>query len=522
MKKLLAVLLSAIMVFAMVSSVMAEEVPEEYTQVKVFDGTYGFGDAEITSYTNEDQSAFYITFECFDEEQILEGTIDDGIVSVDYDLTGFVSGDAQIIWDDAVASEAAWEVIGGEAAPAEDTENAEGESEEGESEDGESPAIEMPALPTAESPDYTGEIIDYPDKELWFDSTIYGGFMNAYNIVKGNGDESFDIDAFINSELGQLTMERIKYELCLLGDNQWGSDTVIQQWADQGVVEEIHRLGGEAGEFDPNDKEGIADIYLTFVPDYMLEEGNEETYPLVIDYHGGGGSLYESIDHGFVHICYDNQFIVACPEVKGTATDYAEEHLIALIDEIEAKGYPIDRDRVYLVGHSMGGIASIYGSLCHSDAIAAIGASGCSGIFGTTMNFAIRPTEELYAAATPVPMYIQIGTCDNQQWPFPEDVLAGFNQWLKLNGCQEAVAADNLQGFTADETYEEQIDGTTYTFSDFYDSYGNKMVEAVAVTGMPHWTSYSYPTLAWDYMKQFSRGENGVLLVDGVPYDSTK
>jgi len=263
-------------------------------------------------------------------------------------------------------------------------------------------------------------------------------------------------------------------------------------------------------------------MYLTFVPEYMMEEGNEETYPLVIDYHGGGGSLFESIDHGFVHICYDNQFMVACPEVSGTATDYAEEHLMALIDELEAKGYPVDRNRIYLVGHSMGGIASIYGSLCHSDVIAAIGASGCSGIFGTTMGFAIKPTPELYEAANPVPMYLQIGTCDNQQWPFPEDVLAGFNEWLALDGCNEAAAADNLQGFTADEIHEEQIDGTTYTFSDFYDPYGNKMVEAVAVTGLPHWTSYSYPQLAWEYMKQFSRGENGMLLVNGIPFNSAE
>lgn len=376
-------------------------------------------------------------------------------------------------------------------------------------------------LPTAESEDYTGEIMDYQDKELWFDSTIYGGFMNAYSIVKGNGDESFDIDAFINSELGQLTLERIKDELCILGDNQWCSDTVIQQWAEQGVVEEVHRLDGtgsvvDPGEIDPDDKAGIQDVYLTFVPDYMMEEGNEETYPLVIDYHGGGGSLFESIDHGFVHICYENQFIVACPEANGTDTAYAEEQLMDLIDEVAAQ-YPVDRNRVYLVGHSMGGIASIYGSLCNSEAIAAIGASGCSGIFGTTMNFAVRPTEELYEAANPVPMYLQIGTCDNSQWPFQEDVLDGFNQWLTLDGCENAAAADNLLGFTPDEEYTEQIDGTEYTFGDFYDPNGNNMVRVAAVKGLPHWVSYSFSQLTWEFVKQYSRGENGQLLVNGQP-----
>ena len=49
-----------------------------------------------------------------------------------------------------------------------------------------------PAVPTQESPDYTGAIIDYPDKELWFDSTVYGGFYSAYQIMAGNGDDTFD------------------------------------------------------------------------------------------------------------------------------------------------------------------------------------------------------------------------------------------------------------------------------------------------------------------------------------------
>ena len=89
----------------------AAEADGAYTQTKVFDGTYGFGDAEITAYANDDFTAFRLTWEAFDEDQVLEGTVDDGIVTVDYDETGFMTGDAQLIWDDAVASENAWEPL---------------------------------------------------------------------------------------------------------------------------------------------------------------------------------------------------------------------------------------------------------------------------------------------------------------------------------------------------------------------------------------------------------------------------
>ena len=75
---------------------------------KVFDGTYGFGDATITAGTNEEQNIFYLAWEAFDEQQVLEGTLEDGIVNVTYDETGFMTGDAQLIWDDAVASAQEW------------------------------------------------------------------------------------------------------------------------------------------------------------------------------------------------------------------------------------------------------------------------------------------------------------------------------------------------------------------------------------------------------------------------------
>ncbi len=93
--------------------VVEAEVEEEspYTKVKVFDGTYGFGDAEITVATNDAEDIFLITFEAFEEDQVLEGTIKDGIWMVSYDETGFMSGDCQQIWDDACASENEWEVL---------------------------------------------------------------------------------------------------------------------------------------------------------------------------------------------------------------------------------------------------------------------------------------------------------------------------------------------------------------------------------------------------------------------------
>ena len=163
MKKLIAILLAAAMVLTMGSAVMAQEVPEGYTQTEVFDGTYGFGDAEITAFTNDDFSAFYLAWEAFDEDQVLEGTVEDGIVTVDYDETGFMTGDAQLIWDDAMAADA-WEAIGGEAA---DTASSSDTTNDTAAEVSEEPAAEEVQTDCKDVLDYLWDLsIDMSDEEF--------------------------------------------------------------------------------------------------------------------------------------------------------------------------------------------------------------------------------------------------------------------------------------------------------------------------------------------------------------------
>ena len=72
------------------------------TQYQTFDATFGFGDATITLAINDDGTQFYAGFIAFEELQELEGIVnDDGTVTVTFDKTGFMSGDAQMIYDSA-------------------------------------------------------------------------------------------------------------------------------------------------------------------------------------------------------------------------------------------------------------------------------------------------------------------------------------------------------------------------------------------------------------------------------------
>ena len=86
-------------------------IPDGYTQYQTFDATFGFGDAEVTLAINDDGTQFYAGFIAFEELQELEGVVnDDGAVTVTYDKTGFMSGDAQMIYDNADPD--VWQPVG--------------------------------------------------------------------------------------------------------------------------------------------------------------------------------------------------------------------------------------------------------------------------------------------------------------------------------------------------------------------------------------------------------------------------
>ncbi len=364
-----------------------------------------------------------------------------------------------------------------------------------------------PAPPSAEADTYTGSVRDYANKSMWFDSTVYHGFYTAYQIVKGNGDDTFDVDAFINSALGEKTLERIVYELVLIGDSNVACDYMVNYWKGRGVIEMPYYM-------DDADK-----AYVAYTPEYMLAEGNQQKYPIIFDYHGGGGTMFEATNHGFVEICFDNEFIVVCP--SRVSTDFLIADMDAQLAELEAAGLPIDYTRIYVVGQSMGGMASFYMGAKDNRRVAALAAnSSARGLYvastaGDESSMGSwNATEADLANANFAPFFIQIGTCDMKQLPLSLDNVTGLVKWVAANGIDTVPAKndDNVLGITADKVYTRRMDGTIYTFADYIHANGTVMGRVVAVDGMPHWTSPSYSINAWNFLKQFSRVDGELVI----------
>ena len=77
------------------------EIPEGYTQMQQYTFEGGFGKADVTCAVDDAKTKVYMTFVAFDQQQVVEGVLNDGIITVTYDQSGFMTNDAQAIYNAA-------------------------------------------------------------------------------------------------------------------------------------------------------------------------------------------------------------------------------------------------------------------------------------------------------------------------------------------------------------------------------------------------------------------------------------
>jgi predicted esterase len=101
--------------------------------------------------------------------------------------------------------------------------------------------------------------------------------------------------------------------------------------------------------------------YRFYIPaDYDAKK----KWPIIVALHGMGGdenSFFAGYDNGAIRrVAEERGYIVVCPKGRGPYSMYlasAERDVIDVINEMK-RDFSIDDDRVYLMGHSMGGYGS--------------------------------------------------------------------------------------------------------------------------------------------------------------------
>jgi predicted esterase len=91
---------------------------------------------------------------------------------------------------------------------------------------------------------------------------------------------------------------------------------------------------------------------------------SKKRWPMIVALHGMGGdenSFFAGYDNGVIRRAAEERgYIVVCPKGRGPYSMYmasAERDVIDVINEMK-RDFSIDDDRVYLMGHSMGGYGS--------------------------------------------------------------------------------------------------------------------------------------------------------------------
>jgi predicted esterase len=115
--------------------------------------------------------------------------------------------------------------------------------------------------------------------------------------------------------------------------------------------------------------------YRLFIPDSYTAA---KAWPLVVALHGMGGdenSMFDAYAGEVKKNAGRLGFLVVCPKGRDTASMYrgaAEQDVMDVLAEVQ-RDYKIDRKRIYLMGHSMGGYGTWSTAIDHPDVFAALG-----------------------------------------------------------------------------------------------------------------------------------------------------
>ncbi len=364
---------------------------------------------------------------------------------------------------------------------------------------------------------------DYPGKDRWF--VEMPGQPNAYSIVGVNGSEGFDIAAFVNTEMAEKLIELQYNTLVLYKDDM--DPALVTFWDSLGIKKELH------------DAEDKTTAWASYTPVAALEAGNTAKYPVVYSFHGNKNTILHAEGFGFANLGATEGFITVIPDANNSDGATAAAAIPMILDKLEDGGYPIDRSRVYLTGMSKGGICSAQAALALPDVVTAIAIHGSAFALNTQPKGEVggQPSAEAIgipatayedAMAYAIPMYLAVGEFDFNQLPLrTQPIIDGFNLWLEMNGCATRLDLDaclaaaasgtdpavTMLGVTADKTYTKVIDGSTHHFAEYFNADGVKMIQFIGIANHPHWTTASYPQMAWEFMSKFSKDAQGNLVV---------
>ncbi len=382
-------------------------------------------------------------------------------------------------------------------------------------------------------------VYNYENKYLWY--------VEGAKKPKGAEDCGWDLNAFINSPLGEWYVTQNQYQALGSNTDEMNPD-VVAHWAKLGMKKELYHA-----------EETDAAKYSVFTP---LNMDPGKTYPVVFVNHGGNGVPYQAEWYGYVEEAAQRGWIVVCPHwelpaLKDTANAAGltqEAYIFKMTYDEVVANYPVDKTRVYVAGISGGGNAAGYMAQQWPELIAAVmpatGAAiqGSGVVGGDTASDPLAKVRQ-YGG---IGLMMGYGLCDTEhRWPISdalkemgksvprtvEERLEALNGWVLASGATDSAAttmeelkqyqaaytaanagsgeksASVLFGMNFDQEYTKQMNGFTYYYGDSYNKDGEVVVRFMGVPMTGHFYSKGWAGEVMDFFENFSRDPNTHMLV---------
>jgi dipeptidyl aminopeptidase/acylaminoacyl peptidase len=178
----------------------------------------------------------------------------------------------------------------------------------------------------------------------------------------------YALTLYENADRGEINPNRVNF-----GDEFAGANAILDEL--EAGHDSFADKRGDMRKAYRSAVDGTLQPYRLLIPE-SYKAGKPA--PLVVALHGMGGdedSMFEFYGGQLKREAERLGFVVVCPKGRDTASMYrgsAEQDVMDVIAETR-RDYAIDSDRIYLMGHSMGGYGTWSVAMAHPDIFAALG-----------------------------------------------------------------------------------------------------------------------------------------------------
>ena len=253
------------------------------------------------------------------------------------------------------------------------------------------------------------------------------------------------------------------------------------------------------------DVDGETLTYYEYLPETVGAAGES---PIVFLFHGSGstaealvwtgGWLQTAKEDGVVLVSFDDYYTFSDEQLFGAIQDY-----------VDANAF-VDTSRIYLSGFSMGSRRTFALGSTYTD------------YFAGQLNMNLFSGVNAEPTGTIMPIFLTAGANSHlagMEYPSADNIDA-LDYVLKVNGVTSDLDFDDQYtwGLEADKVTEypsPDMEGAVVEVSEFAAKDGNVYTAFASNVNCVHEPIFTATQVGWDFIKQFSRNEDGSIAING-------